>query len=236
MKSTILAVDDDQRLRELLTQYLEDEGFTVDAAGNTAEARDMIGQKNYDGVILDVMMPGEDGFSFLSWMRKNGYLTPVMMLTAMGEVENRIEGLKLGAQDYLPKPFEPRELVLRLHNMTTHLQHIEQPAISHENPVKEYVNFGEYIFHLHDGALHKAGKRVKISAAQTDLLRLLAENAPRPVSREEISQQLNGISLRSVDVHLARLRRKIETDPKDPLFLATIRNQGYRLIVDIEDG
>jgi two-component system phosphate regulon response regulator OmpR len=222
----ILVVDDDTRLRNLLRKYLSDHGFRVTTVGDAAEARAAMRGLQFDLLILDVMMPGETGVDLARAVRKvEG--TPILMLTARTEVDDRIAGLQSGADDYLSKPFEPRELLLRI-NAILRRAAIAQP----EEPPGE-VHFGSFAFDPQRGELRRQDERIHLTTAEASLLRVLAANAGAPVSREQLTHhaEISG-NARTVDVQVTRLRRKIETDPKFPRFLQTVRGKGYVLYVD----
>jgi two-component system, OmpR family, phosphate regulon response regulator OmpR len=220
----LLVVDDDARLRELLRRYLTDQGFRVTTAGDAEEARARLASIAFDLLVLDVMMPGESGLDLTQSLRRDGRL-PILLLTAMAEPEDRINGLEHGADDYLAKPFEPRELVLRIRNI---LQRVPQPA-----PPAAEVRFGACRFDLARGELYRGGDAVHLTAAETALLAALARRPGEAVSREALSEeaQFSG-NVRTVDVQVTRLRRKIERDPKFPRYLQTVRGTGYVLKPD----
>jgi two-component system phosphate regulon response regulator OmpR len=220
----LLVVDDDARLRELLRRYLTDQGFRVTTAGDAAEARARLASIAFDLLVLDVMMPGESGLDLTRSLRRDGRL-PILLLTAMAEPEDRINGLEHGADDYLAKPFEPRELVLRIRNI---LQRLPQPA-----PPAAEVRFGACRFDLARGELYRGADAVHLTAAETALLAALARRPGEAVSREALSEeaQFSG-NVRTVDVQVTRLRRKIERDPKFPRYLQTVRGTGYVLKPD----
>ena len=218
----LLVVDDDARLRELLRRYLSDSGFRVTAAADASEARSNLASFAFDLVVLDVMMPGESGLELTRALRADGRI-PVLLLTAMAEPEDRINGLEQGADDYLSKPFEPRELVLRVRNL---LQ--RRPAT---DVASKDIRFGGCRFDVVRGELYRGGDLVHLTAAEGGLLSLLAQKAGQAVSREELSISLSG-NLRNVDVQMTRLRRKIERDPRFPRYLQTVRGTGYILKPD----
>jgi len=218
----LLVVDDDLRLRELLRRYLSDSGFRVTGAADAAEARAQLASFAFDLVVLDVMMPGESGIELTRSLRQRAAPhIPVLLLTAMGEPEDRVNGLEQGADDYLAKPFEPRELVLRIRNI---LQRRPEPVDASE------VRFGIFRFDLARAELFRGGDTVHLTTAETGLLASLAQQAGQPVSREELSQSaaFSG-NIRNVDVQMTRLRRKIEQDPRYPRYLQTVRGTGYVL-------
>jgi two-component system phosphate regulon response regulator OmpR len=220
----LLVVDDDQRLRSLLQRYLSANGFRVTAAADAAEARTLIRSIAFDGLILDIMMPGENGLDLAADLRAQSDV-PILMLTARGEPEDRITGLERGADDYLGKPFEPRELMLRLTALIRRARNAQPP------PHRE-IHMGQCIFDSERGELRRSGKRVKLTSSEAQLLKLFAANAGRPFSRASLCTRLNIQLERSVDVQVTRLRRKIEEDPKLPLYIQTIRGIGYVLVPD----
>lgn len=219
-RSHILAVDDDDRLRDLLKRYLSREGHDVTTAKDAASARKLMATMTFDLVILDVMMPGEDGLSLLKSVREEKSDTPIILLTARGQASERIEGLKLGADDYLPKPFEPEELALRIGS-------ILKRAVP-DAPVEE-VKLSGMIFHVGKGELRKDGRLVRLTESETQLLSILAARAGIAISRHELAMLTAAGVERSVDVQVTRLRRKIERDPREPVHLQTVRGVGYRL-------
>jgi two-component system, OmpR family, phosphate regulon response regulator OmpR len=220
----LLVVDDDTRLRELLRRYLSENGFRITTAGDAGEARRQLAAFAFDLIVLDVMLPGESGLDLTRDLHRERRL-PVLLLTAMAEPEDRVNGLELGADDYLSKPFEPRELVLRIRNL---LQ--RRPTV--EAPPRE-VRFGGCRFDLGRSELFRGSDAIHLTAAETALLAGLAEKAGTAVSREELSlsAQFSG-NVRNVDVQMTRLRRKIERDPRFPRYLQTVRGTGYVLKPD----
>ena len=220
----LLVVDDDERLRALLQRYLSSNGFRVSVAANAADARALMKSMAFDLLILDVMMPGESGFEFTASVR-SGSAVPILMLTAKGGAEDRIAGLERGADDYLAKPFEPRELVLRVGAL---LRRAAPPARS----ALDEVRMGDCLYDPQRGQLRRKGKPVRLTSSESALLQLFAANAGRSFSRADLCARL-GVSLeRSIDVQVTRLRRKIEEDPKLPLYLQTVRGVGYVLVPD----
>jgi two-component system phosphate regulon response regulator OmpR len=220
----LLVVDDDARLRSLLQRFLSTNGFRVTAAADAAEARKLIKSIDFDCLVLDVMMPGESGLDLSADLRAQSDL-PILMLTARSQSEDRIAGLERGADDYLAKPFEPRELMLRLQALIRRTRSGKPPAHSE-------VRMGECVFDPERGELTRAGKHVKLTGSETQLLKLFAANAGRSFSRAQLCARLNIALERSVDVQVTRLRRKIEEDPKLPLYLQTVRGVGYVLVPD----
>ncbi len=220
----LLVVDDDARLRDLLRRYLVDQGFRVTTAGDAAEARAKIRGLNFDLLILDVMMPGEDGFTLTRALRETSRI-PILLLTARAEIEDRINGLERGADDYLVKPFEPRELVLRVKNV------LQRAAAMPEKTGE--LRLGSCRFDLKRGELYRGAAPVKLTSAEQALLTTLAVRPNEAMSREDLANaaQFSG-NLRNVDVQMTRLRRKIERDPKFPRYLQTVRGTGYVLKPD----
>ncbi|HEX4301366.1 MAG TPA: response regulator [Rhizomicrobium sp.] len=220
----LLVVDDDERLRALLQRYLTSNGYRVTAAADAADARALMKSLAFDLLVLDVMMPGESGFDLTKSVRANSQV-PILMLTAKGDAEDRIQGLELGADDYLPKPFEPRELVLRVSAL---LRRAAPPAQSAHNEVR----MGEAVYDPERGQLKRKGKPVHLTSSEAALLKLFAANAGRSFSRSDLCTRLGVALERSIDVQVTRLRRKIEEDPKLPLYLQTVRGVGYVLVPD----
>jgi len=223
----LLVVDDDDRIRELLKEYLARAGFRVTAAPSADAARRLVGVLDFDLAVLDVMMPGEDGFSLVRWLRGAGGATartPVLMLTARGLAEDRIEGLRLGADDYLAKPFEPEELLLRIEAILRR---------SNGRPVGGgAISLGRCVFDPERGELLCDGEPVRVTEGEVALLRRLARTPHEPVDRLELALGEVDPSGRAVDVQVTRLRRKIEADPKAPRYLQTLRGVGYMLAPD----
>jgi len=220
----LLVVDDDMRIRTLLTRFLSANGFRVTAAASAAEARRQIAGIAFDLLVVDVMMPGETGLEFTEALRQTSSV-PILILTARSEVPHRIRGLEVGADDYLAKPFEPRELLLRI---TSILRRGVQPAM----PAIEAIRFGPFTFHLERGELKRGNHTVRITERERELLRIFAARPGETVKRQEFLKVSNGGGERAVDVQINRLRRKIEADPSNPVHLQTARGIGYRLLVD----
>jgi two-component system phosphate regulon response regulator OmpR len=223
----LLVVDDDDRIRELIKEYLTRAGFRVSAAPDAAAARNLVEQLAFDLLVLDVMMPGEDGFAFAKWLRgRPGDMgrTPVLILTARGLPDDRIAGLALGADDYLAKPFEPQELLLRIEAILRRAG--ARPAVAAS------LSLGACAFDLDRGELSRDGELIRLTEAETRLLRRLASNAHVAVDRLDLAQETADSSGRAVDVQVTRLRRKIEDDPKAPRYLQTVRGVGYMLAPD----
>ncbi|MBK8841104.1 MAG: response regulator transcription factor [Hyphomonadaceae bacterium] len=222
-KGHILAVDDDDRLRDLLKRYLTREGHDVTVAKDAASARKLMATMSFDLVILDVMMPGEDGLSLLKSVREKKSDTPVILLTARSLPAERIEGLRIGADDYLSKPFEPEELALRITSILK--------RAAPEAPIEE-LKLSGMVFHVSKGELRKDGRLVRLTESETQLLSILAGRAGAAISRHELAALTAAGVERSVDVQVTRLRRKIERDPREPVHLQTVRGVGYRLTGD----
>jgi two-component system phosphate regulon response regulator OmpR len=220
----ILVVDDDERLRALLQRYLSQAGLRVSAAADAAEARALMKSIAFDLLILDVMMPGESGLDFAQDLRSRSAV-PILMLTAQGDPEHRIAGLERGADDYLAKPFEPRELLLRVEGLLRRTTPVARSA-------HREVRMGDAVFDPERALLKKKGKPVHLTSSEAALLRLFAANAGRAFSRTDLCVRLGVALERSIDVQVTRLRRKIEEDPKMPLYLQTVRNVGYVLVPD----
>ncbi|MEA2927944.1 MAG: two-component system, OmpR family, phosphate regulon response regulator OmpR [Hyphomicrobiales bacterium] len=218
----LLVVDDDRRIRDLLSRFLHGEGYRVTTADNAADARAKLGSLSFDLLVLDVMMPGETGFQLAKSLRETSAV-PILMLTAKAEADSRITGLELGADDYVSKPFEPRELSLRIANILKRT--ITAPA-----PVIESVRFGDFMFHLTRGELRRGDEVIHLTDRERDMLRVLAATPGETVPRMALAGNGGGANERAVDVQVNRLRRKIENDPANPLFVQTVRGIGYRLV------
>lgn len=220
----ILVVDDDDRIRDLLARFLRERDLRVSSAPDGEHALKLLEQMVFDLVILDVMMPGVDGFEVTRRVRERGE-TPVLLLTARGEPEDRIKGLSLGADDYLAKPFEPEELALRV-------QAVLRRAAPRVRGPKSVV-FGDWTFTIATGRLDKAGQPVRLTGGEAALLSALATKAGQSVSRMALSETAAaGAGERAVDVQITRLRRKLEADPKQPIWIQTVRGEGYKLVAD----
>ena len=217
-QSHVLIVDDDTRLRQLLHKYLEREGFIISEAADADEADDLLKFITPDAIIMDVMMPRKNGDVFTKELRQHGFTLPILMLTAMGDTNSRISGLEAGADDYLPKPFEPKELLLRLHNLLK-----RNPAAVDEN-----VSFGPYQYTPANGHLSNGDEAIVLTSAEQDLLSALIKNLNQVVSREQLASSLHIDNIRTIDVQMTRLRKKLDT--KTQHLIQTIRGKGYRLI------
>ncbi len=225
-KAHILVVDDDTRLRSLLQRFLRESDFFVSAAKDADEARERLKEYQFDLLIVDIMMPHETGLEFLQKLRQES-LVPVILLTAMGETADRIAGLEIGADDYLPKPFEPKELVLRIKN-------ILKRAPKDSGNKKQVLDLGLCVYDLDKKELlTKQNQIVHITPVEQLLLSVLGEKSGQVFSREKLAEILGaGQSPRSIDVQITRLRKKIEQDSKNPRYLQTVRGKGYMLLSD----
>ena len=220
----ILIVDDDKRILELINDYLIKNNFMVSIANNAMEARKKIENIEFDLIILDIMMPGESGLKLTSSLKKNNFKTPILLLSALGNTEDRIKGLEIGASDYLPKPFEPKELLLRMNNL------IQKNKFDSK---KKIIKFGPYTFNLKNEILKKNGKNFILTSSETRLLCILAKNDGKPIFRDNLSKILNIPSTsRALDVQVTRLRNKIEGNKKFPSYIQTVRGRGYVLKVE----
>lgn len=220
----VLVVDDDDKLRKLIARYLSEHGFMTAGAGDAGEARSMLSSLSFDLIVLDLMMPGESGLEFATALRGVSSI-PILMLTAMGEPEDRITGLEAGADDYLVKPFEPRELLLRINNI---LRRTPQPQ-----PAAGLVMLGDLVFDTARAELRRGDEVMRLTSIEALLLQVLARQPGMVFSREELIE-LTGAAGgdRAVDVQVTRLRRKIEHDPREPRYLQTVRGRGYVLKPD----
>jgi two-component system phosphate regulon response regulator OmpR len=226
--SHLLIVDDDSRIRSLLSQFLKANGYRVTTAESAADARRRMEGLSFDLVVLDVMMPGENGYQFAEKLRETSAV-PILMLTALADINDRIRGFELGVDDYLSKPFDPRELLLRIGSI---LRRVTAPPPANPVMAPETVAFGHFSYNIGRGELMQDGEPMKITDRERDMMRLLAEAHGAPVSREALAGPDSDANERTIDVQINRLRRKIERDPANPLYLQTVRGSGYRLIVD----
>jgi two-component system phosphate regulon response regulator OmpR len=220
----LLVVDDDTRIRNLLKQYLTENGFRITVAGSAEEARRHLAGLDFDLLILDVMIPGETGVELTRALRADKTV-PILMLTALSETDSRIAGLEAGADDYLPKPFDPRELILRINNILRR----GGPA---PTPKVEQIVFGPYTFQIARRELKKGGELVKLTDREQDILAIFAGRAGETIPRHELVGEDAEVGERTIDVQINRLRRKIERDPANPVWLQTVRGIGYRLSVE----
>ena len=222
IKYHILVVDDDDRIRELVKEYLNENDFIVSTGNNAEEAKIKLGYFKFDLIVLDVMMPGQNGFELTKEIKKNSNV-PIILLTAKGEVENRIQGLELGADDYLGKPFEPKELLLRIKNIVKKIKKIDPNKINKIGEAKVYLN---------KMSIQLKNKTSKINNAEKKVLLEMLANPGRTYSRIQIGEISNIRQERSIDVMITRLRQKIEINPKNPKYLQTIRGSGYVLWIE----
>ena len=218
----ILVVDDDDRIRDLVKQYLNENNFLVTTANSAEDANKKIEVVKFDLIVLDIMMPGKSGLEFTR-ENKNAINTPIILLTAKGEVSERVEGLEVGADDYLPKPFEPKELVLRIKNILNKTK---------RRDLKRVIEFGSIKIDLNKHLIIKNSKEYKINNAEKIILEEMINSSGKTFSRDEIGRILNLDKERSIDVIITRLRKKIELDPKNPKYLQTIRGAGYVLWIE----
>lgn len=230
----LLVVDDDERIRSLLQKFLIRQGFWVTAARDGAHARRLLAGLEFDLIVMDVMMPGEDGISLTRDLRAR-MATPILLLTARGETDDRIAGLEAGADDYLAKPFEPKELLLRINAI------LRRTPVKVEPKLPRVLTMGEVRYDVDRGEMWRGNDPVRLTATEAALMRLFAARPGAPVTRSELVEDLNrgsgrgeaGLTQeRAVDVQITRLRRKFETDPKQPRYLQTVRGAGYMLAPD----
>jgi len=218
----ILVVDDDDGIRNLVKQYLNENNFLVTTANSAEDANKKIEVVKFDLIVLDIMMPGKSGLEFTQ-ENKNSIKTPIILLTAKSEVSERVEGLEVGADDYLPKPFEPKELVLRIKNILNKTK---------RRDLKRVIEFGSIKIDLNKHLIIKNSKEYKINNAEKIILEEMINSSGKTFSRDEIGRILNLDKERSIDVIITRLRKKIESDPKYPKYLQTIRGAGYVLWIE----
>ena len=222
-KKHILVVDDDQKIKELISQYLIEQNFIVTTAESSAEAKDRMELFSFDLIVLDIMMPGQDGLDLTREIRLKTDL-PIILLTAKGDPSDRIKGLELGADDYVPKPFEPKELLLRIKNILNKIKKLKE--------VNEVINFGEAKLYIKKMIIKNKQNIFKINASEKKLLEQMILSAGKVFDRNDISKLINLKKERAVDVMITRLRQKIEPDPKNPVYLQTVRGNGYVLWSD----
>ncbi len=220
----LLVVDDDTRIRNLLRQFLTENGFRVTVAGTAAEARRKLAGLDFDLLVLDVMMPGENGVELTKSLRAKRDV-PILMLTALSETDNRITGLEAGADDYLPKPFDPREFILRVNNILRRGGPASPPKV-------EQLVFGPYTFQIARRELKRGSEILKLTDREQEILAIFAERAGETIPRHELVGEDSEVGERTIDVQINRLRRKIESDPSNPVWLQTVRGKGYILYSD----
>ena len=230
----ILMVDDDVRMRELLQRYLTEQGFDIKTVADAKEMDAALAVNSVDLLVLDLMLPGEDGLTICRRLRGNNVSTPIIMLTARGDEVDRIIGLEMGADDYLPKPFNPRELLARINAVLRRHEHSPEA----ENSSKEVFSFGEFVFDASTRSLSKNGMQITITSGEFALLKVFTEHPRQPLSRDRLMQLARGRELdvfdRSIDVQVSRLRRIVEPDPANPRYLQTMWGFGYVFIPDGE--
>ncbi|CAN5906003.1 two-component system response regulator OmpR [soil metagenome] len=233
-KAKILVVDDDVRLRDLLRRYLTEQGFNVASAENADGMNKLWMRERYDLLVLDLMLPGEDGLAICRRLRGSGDHTPIIMLTAKGEEIDRIIGLEMGADDYLPKPFNPRELVARINAVLRRKAPGELPGAPSDGP--QTFAFGEFILDLATRTLKKNGESVSLTTGEFSVLKVFARHSRQPLSREKLMEMARGreyeVFDRSLDVQISRLRKLIEPDPSSPIYIQTVWGLGYVFIPD----
>ena len=221
----ILIVDDDKRILQLINDYLIKNNFRISTAENALKAREKIENIEFDLIILDIMMPGESGLKLTNSLKKNNFKTPILLLSALGNADDRIKGLEIGANDYLAKPFEPKELLLRMKNLIKKNKYNKQKT--------EIVKFGPYAFNLKKEILKKNGKIFILTSSEAKLLYILAKNDGKPIIRYSLSKILNiPNTSRALDVQITRLRNKIENNKKFPTYIQTVRGRGYVLKIE----
>lgn len=230
MDAHLLIVDDDERIRDLLKKFLMRNGFLVTAARDAAHARRVLSGLDFDLIVLDVMMPGEDGVSLTRALREM-HGTPILLLTARGETEHRIAGLEAGADDYLAKPFEPKELLLRINAILRRM-----PETAAEEATAKILTLGPIRYDLERGEMWQGEDPVRLTATESQLMKIFSAQPGEPISRaklvEDLGRDKGQAQERAVDVQITRLRRKIEQDPKQPRYLQTVRGAGYMLAPD----
>jgi two-component system phosphate regulon response regulator OmpR len=226
----ILVVDDDERIRKLLHKFLVKNGYWVSVAQDAGHARELLRSFKFDLIVLDVMMPGDDGISFTGELRQE-ILTPILLLTAKGESADRIAGFEAGADDYLAKPFEPKELLLRISAI---LRRVQRPKNEPDGPL--FLSLGEITYDIERAELMKENDLVRLTTSEVALMRIFSSNLGIAISRKKLVEDLGkgkGLAQeRAVDVQITRLRRKIELNPKEPRYLQTVRGSGYLLAPD----
>lgn len=220
----LLIVDDDVKIRQLLKNFLINNFFIVSTASNVAECLKLFQYFSFDAIILDIMMPDVSGLEFLEKYRKT-VNCPILLLSALGDVDDRIQGLEKGANDYMSKPFEPRELILRITNML---------SSKSTSGVKNICEFGDFKFNIKSLALLKKGEEIKLTLSEKELMKFFAMNSGKVISRDDLIKEFQGINERSIDTKIARLRSKIEEDSKNPKYLQTIRSGGYTLYAELK--
>ena len=231
MDPHLLIVDDDERIRSLLQQFLIQSDYLVSTAEDAEQARTLLSAIEFDLIILDVMMPGQDGISFTAELRKLQNKTPILLLTARGETEDRIKGLEAGADDYLPKPFEPKELLLRINAILRRM-----PDLKEDQMVPKTLNFGNLSYDVARNELWEGQNQVRLTTTESQLMKIFTSALGEPISRADLvtslGRDISSAQDRAIDVQITRLRRKIEINPSQPRYLQTVRGAGYMLLFD----
>ena len=231
MQPHLLVVDDDERIRSLLQQFLVQDGYLISTAEDAEQARILLTGIEFDLIILDVMMPGQDGVSFTGELRNLGNNTPILLLTARGETEDRIKGLEVGADDYLPKPFEPKELLLRINAILRRM-----PDLKEDKMMPKILDFGNLRYNVARNELWDGENQVRLTTTERQLMKIFTSALGEPISRADLVMSLGrDVSLaqdRAIDVQITRLRRKIEINPSQQRYLQTVRGAGYMLLFD----
>jgi two-component system phosphate regulon response regulator OmpR len=231
MDPHLLIVDDDERIRSLLQQFLIQSNYLVSTAEDAEQARKLLSAIEFDLIILDVMMPGQDGISFTAELRELQNKTPVLLLTARGETEDRIKGLEAGADDYLPKPFEPKELLLRINAILRRM-----PDLKEDQMMPKTLSFGKLSYDVARNELWEGANQIRLTTTESQLMKIFTSVLGEPISRTDLVASLgrDGSSAqdRAIDVQITRLRRKIEVNPSQPRYLQTVRGAGYMLLFD----
>ncbi len=235
IKKKILMVDDDARIRELLQRYLTEQGFEIKTVADAKEMDAALNAESFDLLVLDLMLPGEDGLAICRRLRANNMMSPIIMLTARGDEVDRIIGLEMGADDYLPKPFNPRELLARINAVLRRHEHTPEAESSAKS---DTISFGDFLFDPSTRSLSRDGMQITITSGEFALLKVFTEHPRQPLSRDRLMQLARGRELdvfdRSIDVQVSRLRRIIEADPAHPRYLQTMWGFGYVFIPDGE--
>jgi two-component system phosphate regulon response regulator OmpR len=225
-KTHILVVDDDDRIRDLLRRFLLKQDFIINTAEDAEHAKEILKKFHYDLIVLDVMMPGQDGYGLTQELREQGVDIPIILLTAKGEVEDRIEGLTAGSDDYIIKPFEPKELLLRIQAVLKRTQKYKKPDM-------KKLQIGGWVYDRENGVLNKGDETITLTDSERNLCNLLIQNANNPVSRHDLAEKLGfADNERSVDVQITRLRKKLQDTSKPSQILKTVRGEGYMLKVE----
>ena len=231
MDPHLLIVDDDERIRSLLQQFLIQSDYLVSTAEDAEQAKTLLSAIEFDLIILDVMMPGQDGISFTAELRKLQNKTPILLLTARGETEDRIKGLEVGADDYLPKPFEPKELLLRINAILRRM-----PDLKEDQMMPKTLNFGNLNYDVARNELWKGENQVRLTTTESQLMKIFTSALGEPISRADLvtslGRDVSSAQDRAIDVQITRLRRKIEVNPSQPRYLQTVRGAGYMLLFD----